>query len=111
MKQMIIIFCLVIFSFPTFADESVKTQVIDLQVTEEGFQPSTFEVDSHSSVTLNVTRKTDNTCATEIQIKGKKIKKDLPLNQIVTIELGKLKKGKLDFACGMNMLKGSIKVK
>lgn len=108
MKTFILAVCLGLFSLASHAQNS--PQVLDIQVTEEGFSPDSVKVNSDSPVILNITRKTDNTCATEVQIKDKKIKKELPLNQTVKIELGKLKKGKLDFACGMNMIKGQIKV-
>lgn len=98
-----------IFSFA--AEKAQTTQIVEIQVTEEGFVPNEIEVTSDTPVTLNVTRTTDNTCATEVKIKSKKIRKELPLNQKVTIDLGKLKKGNLEFACGMDMLKGAIKVK
>jgi plastocyanin domain-containing protein len=59
-----------------------------------------------------VTRTTDSTCAREIQIPSKKVQKDLPLNQVVTIELGKLKKGDVPFGCAMNMMEsGKLLVK
>jgi plastocyanin domain-containing protein len=33
---------------------------------------------------------------------------ELPLNKTVSIDLGKLEKGDLKFACGMKMLSGMI---
>jgi plastocyanin domain-containing protein len=86
--------------------EKPVSQVVDLTVTEKGFQPSTVDVGPNKFVTLKITRKTDSTCATQIQIPSKKIKKDLPLNQVVTIELGQLEKGEIRFGCGMNMMEG-----
>ncbi len=79
---------------------------IEISVTEKGFEPSTINVSPGQSVTLNITRKTDSTCSTQIQIPSKKIKKELPLNQVVSIDLGKLKKGEIRFGCGMNMMEG-----
>lgn len=90
---------------------SAKAQVVELQVTEKGFEPNSIEVKPGSPVTLKITRKTDATCATAIKIPAKKITKDLPLNQTVTVNLGKLEKGEIRFACGMNMLDGMILVK
>lgn len=89
-------------------DLSAKPQVIDIQVTEKGFEPSSIDVKPGALVTLNVVRKTDSTCAKEIQVPSKKIKKNLPLNQVVSIELGNLEKGEIRFACGMNMVSGKI---
>lgn len=84
--------------------EMAKT--VDLTVTEKGFEPSTVDVTPETNVVLKVTRKTDSTCAKQIQIPSMKIKKDLPLNKTVSIEIGKLEKGEIRFGCGMNMMEG-----
>jgi plastocyanin domain-containing protein len=61
---------------------------------------------------LSITRKTDTTCAKQIQVPTKKVNVDLPLNKTVTIALGKLEKGEIRFGCGMNMMEsGKILVK
>lgn len=89
-----------------------KEQVIKIEVTEKGFQPSSIDVKPNIPVILQITRTTDSTCATDVQIPIKKIKKDLPLNKMVTIEIGKLEKGEIKFGCGMNMMdSGMIHVK
>ncbi len=93
------------------ADKSQNVQIIEVQVTENGFEPSQIEVKPDTPVVLKVTRKTDNTCATEIKMKEKKIKKALPLNEAVSVDLGKLKKGDHKFSCGMDMLSGQLIVK
>lgn len=106
----LVLFALV-FSPSAFASNSEKTQVVNISVTEKGFEPSTFNVSPGAVVTLKVTRKTDATCATQIKVPAKKLKKDLPLNQTVSIYLGKLDKGEIRFACGMDMISGHILVK
>lgn len=88
-----------------------KDQVVDLQVTEKGFEPNSVDVKPGVPVVLMVTRKTDSTCATQIKIKSKNIKKDLPLNKPVTIALGKLDKGEIRFGCGMDMITGTVFVR
>ncbi len=95
------------------ADKADKASVgiVNLIVTEKGFQPNMVDVAAGKSVTLKITRKTDSTCATQINIPSKKIKKDLPLNKEVSVELGKLDKGEIRFACGMDMITGIINVK
>jgi plastocyanin domain-containing protein len=110
MKHIFVIAALTIGLAPSaFAETKDSTaQQVQLQVTEKGFEPSSINVKPGTAVVLNVTRKTDSTCATAIQIPSKKIKKDLPLNKTVSIELGKLEKGEIKFACGMKMLTGVI---
>jgi plastocyanin domain-containing protein len=89
----------------------VKDLVVELKVTEKGFEPSSVDVKPGVPVVLKVTRKTDSTCATQIKIKSKNIKENLPLNKPVTIALGKLEKGEIRFACGMDMVSGHVLVK
>ena len=88
-----------------------KARVIELTVTEKGFEPSTVDVEPGTPVVLKVTRKTDSTCATQIKIDSKKITKDLPLNKTVSIDIGKLEKGEIRFGCGMDMITGKIFVR
>lgn len=83
-------------------------QTFDVTVTQEGFQPKTIKAKSASAVILKITRKTDATCATEIQIPSKNVKKNLPLNKTVSIELGVLEKGEISFGCGMNMMEAGV---
>ncbi len=83
-------------------------QNISLSVTSKGFEPSEVKVKLGTHVVLKVTRKTDETCATEIQIKEKKIKEKLDKDKVVSIDLGTLKRGDIRFACGMDMVSGHI---
>lgn len=92
--------------FMTAADAKTETKVIELKVTDKGFEPNQINVKPGTSVTLKVTRLTDSTCATQIQVPSKKIKKGLPLNQTVEVALGVLEKGEIRFGCGMNMMMG-----
>lgn len=88
----------------TFAKDS--KQVVNLTVTEKGFEPNSVNVKPGETVVLNITRKTDSTCATKIQVPAKKIKADLPLNKTVSVDLGTLEKGEIRFGCGMDMMEG-----
>ena len=92
------------------ATEKPNEQIISLAVTEKGFVPDQIKVKPGTHLILKVTRKTDATCATQIKISEKKIKKDLPLNTEVVVDVGTLQKGKVTFACGMDMVTGFIKV-
>ena len=88
-----------------------KNREIQVQVTENGFEPSRIQVEHDQPVTLLVTRKTDQTCATEIVVPSRGITQSLPLNQTVRVALGPLKTGEVAFACGMDMEKGTIAVR
>ncbi len=104
MKKILIATVLVFSVFSAQATELEKGQTVEVAVTEKGFEPSSINVKPGSLVTLNITRKTDATCATQVVVPSKKIKKDLPLNKMVAINLGKLPKGEIGFGCGMNMM-------
>lgn len=106
MKNILITLIAIIVFQMASAEEAPKA--ISLTVTENGFEPSEVKVKPGTHVILKITRKTDVTCATQIQIKEKKIKKDLPLNKEVAIDVGTLSKGDIRFACGMDMVTGHI---
>jgi plastocyanin domain-containing protein len=110
MRNAFFILMLVV-SFSSLALAKEKKQEISISVTENGFEPAEVIVNANSPVILKVTRKTDSTCAKEISISSKHIKKDLPLNKMVSIDLGILKNGKIRFACGMDMLSGEIVIR
>lgn len=111
MKKTILLLVLY-FSFSVLASPTEAPVNVTISVTENGFEPNAINVESGKKIVLKITRKTDNTCSTEIEIPDKKIKKDLPLNKTVTIDIGVLKKGEIRFGCGMNMMdSGKIYIK
>lgn len=108
-----LIFIVVVVSAFTFVAEArvADTQMVKLVVTEKGFEPNSIDVKPGSDVVLMITRKTDSTCAKQVQVSSKELKADLPLNKPVTFKLGKLEKGEVRFACGMDMISGVLVVK
>ena len=85
-------------------------QEVHLTVTDAGFEPAEVTIAKDRPIILTVTRKTDQTCAREIVFKDLDLKRDLPLNQEVRIELPARPAGTLNYACGMDMIKGSLVV-
>ena len=85
---------------------------VDIAVTENGFEPATVSVPAGQPVILVFTRKTDKTCAKEVvlQIDDNKIEKPLPLDQPVEVAVTFPKAGELEYACGMDMIRGVIRV-
>lgn len=86
---------------------------IAISVTERGFEPDNVSVPGGEPVTLVFTRTTDSTCAKEvvIPIDGKSIEKPLPLNEAVAIEVTFAQAGQITYACGMDMVKGTVVVR
>jgi plastocyanin domain-containing protein len=99
---------------PTKGSESAATgQRVAISVTENGFEPSDIKVTKGEPVTFVFERKTDNTCARAVVINvddANKIEKQLPLNQPIEVAVTFPKSGDITYACGMDMVKGSIHV-
>jgi plastocyanin domain-containing protein len=83
---------------------------VEIAVTEDGFVPASVTVAAGQPVTMVVTRQTDKTCATELVLKEHNINQILPLNQAVEITFTPEKAGTLTYACGMDMIKGTVVV-
>jgi plastocyanin domain-containing protein len=83
---------------------------VQISVTDKGFEPAEVHIPAGQAVTLVMTRKTDQTCATEVEFASLKQTYKLPLNQAVRISLPGSQKGVLNYECGMHMLSGRIVV-
>ena len=87
-----------------------KTQEVNVTVTEAGFVPATIEIQKGVPITLVITRKTDRTCAKQAVFAAFEKSVDLPLDKAVRIALPAQSKGKLTYACSMDMLRGELVV-
>jgi RND family efflux transporter MFP subunit len=85
-------------------------QSATITVTDQGFEPAHLTLRHGVPARLTFLRKTDATCATEVVIPDYHIKKALPLNQPVVVEITPRKAGSFTFSCGMNMLHGQVVV-
>ena len=83
---------------------------VSLTVTDQGFTPEHVKVKKDATVDLVITRKTDKTCATSINIPDYGVKRDLPLNEAVTVTLTPKKSGEIKYSCGMGMIGGVLTV-
>lgn len=85
--------------------------VIRINVTEESFEPAQFHLQEGVPARLVFTRHAEKTCATDVVIPGLDVRKTpLPLHEAVTIDVMPKEDGILTFACGMDMLKGTLVV-
>ena len=86
------------------------TGTADLQLTVDGtgYHPSSISAPSGKPVRLTITRTSDEGCGQQIVFPSLNIRRDLPLNQAVTVEFTMPTSGNVAFACGMDMLRGSI---
>lgn len=112
MKHFILALFALVAASKAFTKEIIKQEKISVEVTEKGFVPNLIDLKPGSDAILEVTRKTESTCAKQVQIPSKNLKVDLPLNKPVLIVLGKLEKGEIRFGCGMNMMEsGRINIR
>lgn len=86
------------------------SKVIEIAVTAGGFSPAEIRLERGATVTLVVTRTTDQTCARELVIPEYAVRKALPVGEPVAFELTPAKAGAVRFACGMDMVSGVLVV-
>ena len=86
------------------------TDSVDI-IVEGGYSPNVISIKKGKTTKINFIRKDSNSCLEEVVLGDFKIKKHLPLNQKVTVEITPQKSGEFGYACGMNMYHGKIIVK
>lgn len=79
-------------------------------IVDGGYQPEVISIPKGKTTKLNFIRKDSSSCLEEVVLSDFKIRKFLPLNQKVTVEVTPQKQGEFDISCGMNMFHGKIKV-
>lgn len=77
-------------------------------IVEGGYTPETISIPKGKTTKINFIRKDPNSCLEEVVIGDFKIRKTLPLNQKVTIELTPQTSGEFTYSCGMGMYHGKI---
>lgn len=85
-----------------------KIQNVRINLTEKGYQPSSFRLKKGVPARVTFVRRTEDECGREIVIPAYKIRRELPVNTPVTIRFTPSKTGTFNFACGMNMLRGKL---
>lgn len=89
--------------------DGVRT--VEMAVTENGFEPARVLVSRGEKVRLLITRKTDDTCATEIVIEEQGVNTPLPLGTVVAVEFTPKRSGEIRYACGMGHVSGVLLVR
>lgn len=80
---------------------------VDITV-EGGYNPEVISIPKDKLTKINFIRKDPTDCLEEVVLGDFKIRRHLPLNQKVTIELTPDKEGEYGYSCGMNMYHGKI---
>lgn len=80
-----------------------------ITVSKNGFSPEEITIDRSKFSKLAFLRTDSENCGSEIVFSDLNIKKKLPVGEVVLIDLPSNLKGKtLNFACGMDMMKGKL---
>lgn len=87
-----------------------KEQVVTVNV-DGGYKPNKFKLKKGVPATINFNRKDPSGCLSEVLIPDFDVKKKLPLNETISIDINPETAGEYEFTCGMQMFRGKIVVK
>ena len=90
--------------------EVAVTDSIDI-VVDGGYSPESISIPKDKTTKLNFIRKDPSGCLEEVVLGDFSVRKYLPLNQKVTIELTPHQSGEFTYSCGMGMFHGKILVR
>jgi plastocyanin domain-containing protein len=83
---------------------------LSVTVDGQGFHPASLTAPANEHVRVTFKRTSDEGCAKQVVFPSSNVRRDLPLNQPVDVDVHMPASGSLAFQCGMGMLKGSIAV-
>lgn len=115
-KTLVTIFSLVGIAFTYWFFLMKKEEVVEVTsdsvdiTVNGGYQPEVISIPKGKTTKLIFTRRDPSSCLEEVILSDFKVRKYLPLNKKVTIELTPQKTGEFVFTCGMNMFHGKVKV-
>lgn len=90
--------------------EVVVKNEVDITVSG-GYSPEVVSVPLGKTTKIHFLRTDPTDCLSEVVLSDFRIKRELPLNEKVTVEITPEKAGEYGYACGMNMYHGKIIVK
>ena len=115
MKKLVLFVLTVALALPSFAGgnpaPAAGPKEFTVKVTGGEYLPASITVPKGQAVRIKFLRVADPSCGSEVVVPSLKLKKALPLNKPVYVDLPAQKAGtKIAFTCGMDMMKGSIVV-
>lgn len=85
------------------------TEVVEVEVTEDGFEPDEIELETGVPAQLVFTRTSEDSCAEGVESPELGIPTtELPVNEPVDVEVIATESGEFTFACGQDMMEGTI---
>ena len=101
-----------VFLAPTSADaqsrKSARSQSAKVVIGNYGYDPASIRLKRGVPAKVTFLRVSESTCATEVVFADYGIRRELPLNQAVTVSFTPRKAGEFAFTCGMNMHRGKL---
>ena len=104
----------IIFTFWFFLMKREKEVSVENEVditVSGGYSPEVISIPKGKTTKINFLRTDPTDCLSEVVLGDFKIRKELPLNQKVTVEITPRKIGEYIYSCSMNMYHGKIVVK
>ncbi|MEK7061669.1 MAG: cupredoxin domain-containing protein [Patescibacteria group bacterium] len=98
------------FFFMKKEKEVAVSDSVDI-IVDGGYSPEVISIMKGKTIKINFIRHDPNSCLEEVVLSDFKIRKYLPLNQKITVEITPQKSGEFQYSCGMNMFHGKIIVK
>lgn len=83
---------------------------VEVRVDEKGYHPGTINAEEGERLKLVFTRTSDKGCGKVVVFPDLDIRRELPLNEPVSVTVPVDDDGKLRFTCGMGMYDGKIVV-
>ena len=104
----------IVFTFWFFLMKKEKEVNVEGEVditVSGGYSPEVISIPKGRLTKINFLRTDPTDCLEEVVLGDFKIRRKLPLNQKVTVEITPTKTGEFKFTCGMNMFHGKIVVR
>ena len=92
----------------TAAGAKPASAPIAITVDGSGYHPASVNAPAGKPTTLVFTRTSDEGCGQQLVFPSLNIRKDLPLNQAVKVDLTMPASGSVAFTCGMGMYRGTV---
>ena len=100
-----------VFSQPKAGKAKSQDGIQEITITVDGgYEPNQIMVQAGQPVRLNFYRTDPSSCLEEVRFPDFRIAKVLPMNQTTTIEFTPTEPGRYEFACGMNMFRGTVEI-
>lgn len=84
---------------------------IPIEVGASGYNPSEVTATAGEEVRLVFTRISDEGCGQQLVLPDMHIRRDLPLDEAVPVDITMPASGTVAFTCGMGMYRGSVVVR